>query len=60
MCIRDRPVAATVLSQDNMRANQVNSVKNLTGIAVSYTHLSLRGKVFNQVNSLKDILQFVQ
>ena len=30
--LRDLPVAATVLSQDNMRANQVNSVKNLTGI----------------------------
>lgn len=30
--LRELPVAATVLSQDNMRANQVNSVKNLTGI----------------------------
>lgn len=30
--LRDLPVAATVLSQENMRANQVNSVKNLTGI----------------------------
>ena len=30
--LRDLPVAATVLSQDNMRANQVNSVKNLSGI----------------------------
>ena len=30
--LRDLPVAVTVLSQDNMRANQVNSVKNLTGI----------------------------
>ncbi len=28
----DLPIAATVLSQENMRANQVNSVKNLTGI----------------------------
>ena len=28
--LRELPVAATVLSQDNMRANQVNSVKNLT------------------------------
>lgn len=30
--LRDLPIAATVLSQENMRANQVNSVKNLTGI----------------------------
>ena len=26
--LRDLPMAATVLSQENMRANQVNSVKN--------------------------------
>ena len=30
--LRDLPMAATVLSQENMRANQVNSVKKLTGI----------------------------
>lgn len=30
--LRELPLAATVLSQDNMRANQVNSVKNLTSI----------------------------
>ena len=30
--LRELPVAATVLSQENMRANQINSVKNLTGI----------------------------
>lgn len=30
--LRDLPVSATVLSQENMRAYQVNSVKNLTGI----------------------------
>lgn len=30
--LRELPVATTVLSQEDMRANQVNSVKNLTGI----------------------------
>ncbi len=30
--LRDLPVSATVLSQENMRAYQVNSVKKLTGI----------------------------
>ena len=30
--LRELPIAATVLSQENMRANQVHSVKNLTGI----------------------------
>lgn len=30
--LRELPMAATVLSQDNIRANQVNSVKNLTSI----------------------------
>ena len=42
--LRELPIAATVLSQENMCANQVHSVKNLTGIVpnpVSYTHLTL-------------------
>ena len=30
--LRELPIAATVLSQENMCANQVHSVKNLTGI----------------------------
>ncbi|EJX02720.1 TonB-dependent outer membrane protein [gut metagenome] len=30
--LRELPVAATILSQENLRANQVNSVKNLTGV----------------------------
>ena len=33
--LRDLPVAATVLSQDNMRANQVNSVKNINTFDIS-------------------------
>lgn len=30
--LRELPVAATILSQENLRANQVNSVKSLTGV----------------------------
>lgn len=30
--LRDLPVASTILSQENMRANQINSVKDLTSI----------------------------